>query len=98
MCPVPDGKGTRVHWREKWATAKWRGVEKCSGSRKWEGFGGGMGKCDGRDRDESFTWHVTDAEGFRRSHGGFGGVFWVGEKQVEGSNKERDIILIELDG
>lgn len=40
MWPVPEGKGTRVHCREKCSRAKWRGVEKCSGV--WlAGVGGG---------------------------------------------------------
>ena len=30
MWPVPEGKGTSVHCREKCVRAKWRGVEKCS--------------------------------------------------------------------
>ena len=30
MWPVPEGKGIRLALREKYLTAKWRGVEKCS--------------------------------------------------------------------
>lgn len=30
MWPVPEGKGIRLASREKYLTAKWRGVEKCS--------------------------------------------------------------------
>lgn len=43
MCPVPEGNGIRVASRPWCFLAKWRGVEKCSGTkpiRRLEGLGG----------------------------------------------------------
>jgi hypothetical protein len=33
MCPVPEGKGIKVASKPKYFCAKWRGVEKCSGTK-----------------------------------------------------------------